>query len=100
MDALIESLKAEPALAWKLAVNVQGHAPDSAAAKKAAKIVKESELVHACSRAPAGRAHPPPRLHQVEWRTLDPLPSGGPGLPARGRVPAPDDGSDLRGMVE
>ena len=38
MDALIESLKAEPALAWKLAVNVQGHAPNSAAAKKAATI--------------------------------------------------------------
>src|SRR5512139_1204742 len=46
MDALIESLKAEPALAWKLAVNVQGRTPNSAAAKKAARIVKDSELVH------------------------------------------------------
>ena len=45
MDALIESLKAEPALAWKLAVNVQGRTSNSAAAKKAARTVKDSELV-------------------------------------------------------
>ena len=45
MDALIKSLKTEPALAWKLAVNVQGHAPNSSAAKKAAKVLKNSELV-------------------------------------------------------
>jgi hypothetical protein len=57
MVALIESLKAEPALAWKLVVNVQGHAPDSSAAKKAAKMVKESELVSGLlkGRLPNGR---------------------------------------------
>jgi hypothetical protein len=57
MDALIESLKAEPVLAWKLVVNVEGHTPDSSAAKKAAKTVKESELVRGLlkGRLPNGR---------------------------------------------
>jgi hypothetical protein len=57
MDALIESLKAEPALAWKLAVNVEGNDPDSPDARKAAEEVKESELVHGLlkARLPNGR---------------------------------------------
>jgi len=57
MDALIKSLKAESALAWKLAVNVQGHAAGSSAAKKAAQAVKESELVRGLlkGRLPNGR---------------------------------------------
>ena len=57
MDASIESLKAEPALAWKLAVNVEGHDLDSKAARKAAKTVKESELVRGLlkGRLPSGR---------------------------------------------
>jgi hypothetical protein len=57
MDELIKSLKAEPALAWKLAVNVQGHAPNSSAAKKAEKMVEESELVRGLlkGRLPNGR---------------------------------------------
>ncbi len=57
MDELIKALKAEPALAWKLAVNVQGHAADSSAAKKAEKMVEESELVRGLlkGRLPNGR---------------------------------------------
>jgi len=57
MDELIKSLKAEPALAWKLAVNAQGHAAGSSAAKKAAQAVKESELVRGLlkERLPNGR---------------------------------------------
>lgn len=59
MDALIESLHAEPVLAWKLKVNVEGHDPDSPVARKAAKIVKESELVRGLlkGRLPDGRTH-------------------------------------------
>jgi hypothetical protein len=57
MDELLKLLKAEPALAWKLAVNVQGRAPDSSAAKKAAQAVKESGLVRGLlkGRLPNGR---------------------------------------------
>jgi hypothetical protein len=57
MGALIESLQAEPALAWKLKVNVQGLNPDSHAARKAAGVVKDSPLTQAllAGRLPDGR---------------------------------------------
>jgi hypothetical protein len=45
MDQLIEQLKSEPALAWKVTVNILGHAPDSPEAKKAARLVRNSPLV-------------------------------------------------------
>jgi len=66
MDASIESLKAQPALAWNLKVNVEGRAPDSPAAKKAAKIVKESELVRnlLSVHLPDGRT---PRPAYAKW---------------------------------
>jgi hypothetical protein len=66
MDALIETLKAEPALAWNLKVNVEGRNPDSPAAKKAAKTVKESELVRKLLsvRLPDGRT---PRPAYSKW---------------------------------
>jgi hypothetical protein len=66
MDALIETLKTEPALAWKLKVNVEGRDPDSPAAKKAAKTVKESELARSllAVRLPDGRT---PRPAYSKW---------------------------------
>jgi hypothetical protein len=41
----LDPLTSEPALAWKVAVNVLGTAPDSSAALKAARIVRNSPLV-------------------------------------------------------
>ena len=45
MNPLVEQLSSEPALAWKIAVNVLGQEPDSHAAKKAAETVRSSLLV-------------------------------------------------------
>jgi hypothetical protein len=45
MDTLLDHLRLEPALAWKVAVNLLGHAPDSAEAKKAAEVTRHSPLV-------------------------------------------------------
>jgi len=45
MDTLLEQLKSEPALAWKVTVNILGHAPDSPEARKAASVVYNSPLV-------------------------------------------------------
>jgi len=66
MDALIETLRTEPALAWKLKVDVEGHDPDSQAARKAAKTVKESEVVRSLLsvRLPDGRT---PRPAYAKW---------------------------------
>jgi hypothetical protein len=44
MDALIEQLRSEPALAWKVAVGILGADPLSAAAKKDARTVRNSPL--------------------------------------------------------
>src|SRR5450759_1214265 len=40
-----EQLNSEPALAWKVAVNVVGVGPDSSAARQAAETVRQSTLV-------------------------------------------------------
>jgi hypothetical protein len=45
MSQLLEQLNSEPALAWKVAVNVLGQAPDSSAARKAAETTRHSPLV-------------------------------------------------------
>ena len=45
MDDLLSQLQAEPALAWKVAINVLSHAPDSAEAKHAAEVTRHSPLV-------------------------------------------------------
>lgn len=45
MRQLIDQLNSEPALAWKVTVNVLGQAPDSSAAQKAAGITRHSPLV-------------------------------------------------------
>jgi hypothetical protein len=45
MSQLIEQLNSEPALAWKVAVNVLGQAPDSSTARKAAETSRRSPLV-------------------------------------------------------
>jgi len=45
MDNLLDQLRLEPALAWKVAVNLLGHEPDSAEAKKAAEVTCHSTLV-------------------------------------------------------
>jgi hypothetical protein len=45
MSHAIEQLESEPALAWKLAVNVLGQASDPSAAQKAAQITRGSPLV-------------------------------------------------------
>jgi len=45
MNQLIEQLNAEPALAWKMAVNVLGQAPNSHTAQKAAEVTRHSPLV-------------------------------------------------------
>jgi hypothetical protein len=45
MSQLVEQLKSEPALAWKVTVNVLGQAPNSSAAKKPAEITRQSPLV-------------------------------------------------------
>jgi hypothetical protein len=45
MDTLLDQLRLEPALAWKVAVNLLGHEPDSAEAKQAAEVSRHSPLV-------------------------------------------------------
>jgi len=45
MNNILDQLRLEPALAWKVAVNLLGHAPDSAEAKKAAEVTCHSPLV-------------------------------------------------------
>ena len=45
MDNLISQLQTEPALAWKAAVNILGHDPNSAEAKQAALVTRHSPLV-------------------------------------------------------
>jgi hypothetical protein len=45
MDNLLDQLRLEPALAWKVAVNLLGHEPDSDEAKKAAEVTRHSPLV-------------------------------------------------------
>jgi hypothetical protein len=60
MSQLIEQLNSEPALAWKVAVNVLGKAPDSSHALKAAETVRRSphvlQLLDVCdSTGPAYR---------------------------------------------
>ena len=47
MNELMEQLKSEPALAWKVTVNVLGAPPDSAAARQAAESTRNSALVGA-----------------------------------------------------
>ena len=47
MNDLVVQLKAEPALAWKVSVNVLGARPDSAAARQAAETTRNSDLVTA-----------------------------------------------------
>jgi hypothetical protein len=45
MSQLVEQLNSEPALAWKVTVNVLGGAPDSSAAKNTAEVSRHSPLV-------------------------------------------------------
>ena len=45
MNNLLDQLRLEPALAWKVTVNLLGHAPDSAEAKWAAEVTRHSPLV-------------------------------------------------------
>jgi hypothetical protein len=45
MDNLLDQLRLEPALAWKAAVNLLGHEPDSAEANKGAGVTRHSPLV-------------------------------------------------------
>ncbi|PJH76314.1 MAG: hypothetical protein CO064_01925 [Anaerolineae bacterium CG_4_9_14_0_8_um_filter_58_9] len=45
MNTLLDQLRLEPALAWKVTVNLLGHAPDSAEAKWAAEVTRHSPLV-------------------------------------------------------
>ena len=45
MDNLLDQLRLEPALAWKLAVKLLGHAPDSEEARQAANVTRHSSLV-------------------------------------------------------
>ena len=45
MNTLLDQLRLEPALAWKVTVNLLGHAPDSAEAKWAAEVTRHSSLV-------------------------------------------------------
>ena len=59
MSLVLEQLNAEPALAWKTAVNVLGQAPGSPAAQKAAAITRLSPVVTQllAGRDPTGRAY-------------------------------------------
>jgi hypothetical protein len=59
MDKLIKQLKTEPALAWKVAVGILGHAPDSPEARQASLTTRYSFLVSALleSRDTTGRAY-------------------------------------------
>ena len=45
MDNLLDQLRLEPALAWKLAVKLLGHAPDSEEARQAVNVTRHSSLV-------------------------------------------------------
>jgi hypothetical protein len=42
MNQPIEQLNSEPALAWRVAVDVLGQVPDSSAAQKAARTTRRS----------------------------------------------------------
>lgn len=45
MDTILNQLETEPALAWKVTVNIHGCSPTSPEAKKAARITRQSLLV-------------------------------------------------------
>lgn len=45
MNNLLDQLRLEPALAWKVTVNILGHEPDSDEAKWAAEVTRHSPLV-------------------------------------------------------
>jgi len=45
MDNPLSQLHSEPALAWKVAVKLLGHAPDSAEARQSANVTRHSSLV-------------------------------------------------------
>jgi hypothetical protein len=47
MNNMLSQLEAEPALAWKLAVNIRGVDPQSAEASQAAQVTHNSPLVEA-----------------------------------------------------
>jgi len=59
MNELIERLESEPALAWKLSVNILGAPPDSTAARQAAESTRSSALVGSllAGRDTSGRAY-------------------------------------------
>jgi len=46
MNNLLDQLRLEPALAWKVTVNLLGHAPDSAEAKWAAEVTRHLATRH------------------------------------------------------
>ena len=45
MNNILDQLRLEPALAWKVTINLLGHEPDSDEAKKAAEVTRHSPLV-------------------------------------------------------
>lgn len=45
MNNLLDQFRLEPALTWKLAVNILGHDPDSTEARQAANVTRHSSLV-------------------------------------------------------
>ncbi|MDI6768552.1 MAG: hypothetical protein QMD04_02620 [Anaerolineales bacterium] len=71
MDTLLDQLHLEPALAWKVAVNLLGHAPDSAKARQAANVTRHSSLVSKLlsERDASGRIpfHPYKKWNGAHW---------------------------------
>ena len=59
MDHLLDQLRSEPALAWKVTVGILGHAPASAEAQQASLVARRSPLVSAllASRDTTGHAY-------------------------------------------
>jgi hypothetical protein len=71
MNDMLSQLEAEPALAWKLAVNIRGVDPQSAEASKATQVTRHSPLVEALlsERAPDGKLphHPYKKWNGGHW---------------------------------
>ncbi|MEW6094562.1 MAG: hypothetical protein AB1531_11435 [Chloroflexota bacterium] len=67
MNPPLEHLKSEPALAWKVTVDILGHAPDSPDAKEAAQATRHSPLVTTLVENCHTTGHPYKKWDGAHW---------------------------------
>jgi hypothetical protein len=64
---VLEQLKSEPALAWKVTVGILGHSPDSPEAKEAAQVTRHSPLVTTLIENCHTTGHPYKKWDGAHW---------------------------------